>query len=644
MEPNFLTSLKFSRKGNTPQGADKINFSVPASGENTITVICGRNRTGKSYLLRVIKRCFESYNKKFEKNESYISSSIPDNDVQIEVTSTKFPINYFLISNVGDLLRYLKSITLERETKFRERGPRVFRMHYDDPVKLKIANELFAEDILKYLSKNTLQEDKWQNNDNYRHEIVTQILEKGSYYKLDSGDDLVEYFRKATGGHLYIAWNHALQKTNLSLFLYYDENRIISFENWSQGQKVLLLCLIITKYIAPEVMVFDEIETHLHPEFISILLEYFKKRVRQTILSSHHPHIIFSKYVNSVWYLEIDNQMVEYPDVIPNVKKGSGINHAPVRRCFELKKNYHKVAKVYDLFDSFDNTLIRLSQSTISDFNDFLADIFSSIYQYEIIASTPSKKIDLQAEGLLHHVFDKLDHNDTISILEIGSGKGRMLLDIAKLNNANLSQRVNWTLYEPIIPVYEKLMSNISKLKADSKLAYNIETTNSLELAVKFDIIFIANVLHELTPNIVANYFSRIPELLADNGEVIIIELYPLLQPEYFAVPYKRHEMEQQFRNLSWHVNSDNINIKNAKVDAYWTVLRKSHDTISDQKLVLETIESFWKNTISANRCADYGGRSEFKSPEESIRLMNELTTIASINSYFNKEWEMQIL
>ncbi len=642
MEANYIKSLKFSRKGNTPVGTDKILFSIPHKEEHTISVICGRNRTGKSYLLRVIKRCFQTHNKLIDLNEGNFSTAIPDNDVQIEITQANKPINYFLISNVNDMLRYLKSISIEKNTKFRERGPRASRMHYDDPIRLKIAMDLFSEQVINYLNSE-FDKEKWEEQDSYRNEIVKKTLKKNTYYKLDSKDNLVSAFYKATGGHLYIGWNHILPKTNLTLYLFYDEDRIIHFENWSEGQKVLFLSLIISKYLMPDILLFDEIENHLHPEFISVLLEYFKLTVKQTILSSHHPHIIFSKYVNSVWYLEIENQTTEYPEIVRK-KSGPNANLAPVRKCYELIKNYHKVSKVYDLFDNFDNNLIKLSSTTLTDFKDYISDIFVNIYHYGIIPSSPIKKLDIQVEGLLKHIVDKIDRKGNINVLEIGSGKGRVLLDISKISSSTISEKVNWTLYEPVESVFNELKENITKLNETTKLKYNIEVLNTFEFDKKFDIIFLANVIHEFTPNVISNYFMIIPQLLNTEGEVIIIELFPLLMPEYFSVPYKRIEIENMFRKLNWSVFSDSLSIKNAKIEAYWSVLRLKDETYLEESKILSVIEDFWETEILRNRCADYGGRSEFKSADDSIRLMSELTTIASICSYFNKEWKLPVL
>lgn len=640
---NYIKSLRFSRKGNTPKGTTEILFDLPKKGEHVISVICGKNRTGKSYLLKTIKKCFEVHNKKISLNETPFSTHIPDNDVQIEITEKDIPLNYFLISNVHDLLRYIKTISIEQDTKFRQRGPRGSRLHYDDPVRLKIAFDDFSEDVIKFLNPK-FDSEKWEKLSSYRSEIVSSTFKKNNYYKLDSQDSLVSSFLKATGGHLYIGWNHILAKTNLTLYLFYDEDRIIHFENWSEGQKVLFLSLVVSKYLTPDILLFDEIENHLHPEFISILLEYFKSTIKQCILSSHHPHIIFSKYVNTVWYFEIENQTTEYPKIIDKKINRPQNNIAPIRKCFELIKNYHKVAKVYDLFDNFDNNLIKLSLSVLSDFNDYISEIFTNIYHYGIVESQSSKKIDLQVEGLLKHVLDKIDRKGQISILEIGSGKGRVLLDIAKLRSSKISEKVSWTLYEPILPVYDSLGENIAEFAKKSDIKYDITITNSLTSDQKFDIIFFANVIHEVTPNILSNYFSKLPSLLLDDGEVIIIDIFPLLMPEYFSVPYKRIEIETMFRKLNWIAYSESLNIKNSKVEAYWTALRKKQDTFQDETGILHIIENFWQNEIMLNRCADYSGRSEFKSADDSIRLMSELTTIASICSYQNKEWQLNVL
>ena len=55
---------------------------------------------------------------------------------------------------------------------------------------------------------------------------------------------------------------------------------------------------------ATPIVLFDEIENHLHPAYMSLLLSALKERSVQTIVSTHHPHLIFSDHADRVFFLD----------------------------------------------------------------------------------------------------------------------------------------------------------------------------------------------------------------------------------------------------------------------------------------------------------------------------------------------------
>lgn len=644
---NFIKSVRFSGSDRQSK-ANEISFAIPSETKNVITVICGKNRTGKSYLLRKISRCIKNHNKKVESNILSNGSLINEEDIYVEIDDLTQPIpEHFLINNINELLKYSKSISVELDTRFKKGGPRDERPIYDDPIALKLCFDKLAGDFVKYqleINKKKFDDEKWSNENEYRIEICKNNFSGKKLYRVNPTDELTVFFSRATGGQLFFSLNEALEKTNFSVFLVYDEKRVLDFQSWSEGQKVLFICLVIIKYLKIQILLFDELENHLHPEFISIFLEYLREKIPQCIITSHHPHIIFSTYIDKVWYLQIVNQESDLPSEIDKSPKNFKTNVAPYRTALALEKNFIKLSKTYDLFDSFDNNLLKLSSSTIADFNELLVEIFTNIFHYGIVSSNPKKKGDLQVEGLLKQINEKIDKHDKINILEIGAGKGRIMLDITKLKQKSYSEKVNWHLYEPVDIVFDELQKRIESFKISDNEDYNIELHREFPIDNKYDFIFIANVLHEITPNIVAHYFAKIPHILKDDGEVIIIELFPILLPERFSVPYKQNEIEALFRLLNWKVYSDNLNIKNSKINAYFSILTKTTRTNTNENEILKVIEKFWKNEISKNRCADYGGKSEFKSADETIKIMCELTTISSIASYFCGEWRLDVL
>jgi SAM-dependent methyltransferase len=397
--------------------------------------------------------------------------------------------------------------------------------------------------------------------------------------------------------------------------------------------KIFFICLILIKYHSPEILIFDEIENRLHPEYITKLLEYLKLKIPQSIISTHHPHIIFSKFVDKVWYLELRENPEDLPFEIGRLEQNS--IKSPKRVITNLDKEYQKLLSTYKLFNETDSRLVRLSESTIQGFNEIINKIFNNIYLYEIIASKQGNQADLQTEELSRHITSKLLQKDKLKILDIGAGYGRTLFELDKLKNIKFSTKIQWFLYEPFENVRDELKVNINQLENN----YQIKVIDSLDEELDIDFAIFSNVVHEITPNIFAGYLAKLPSMLSEVGEMIIIDLYPLLMPEKFSVPYKADELLEMLDNCGWNGKRTKINFKSSKIDAFWITTRPNENLLSGKDKIQKSIERYWKNEILKNRCRHYGGRIRLDSVDEIIEIMCELTTIASISSYFHKQW-----
>ncbi|HOY18422.1 MAG TPA: AAA family ATPase [Haliscomenobacter sp.] len=637
---NFIKSVSFSGLGKSKLNQRKITFSFPNDiNKNTLTILCGKNRTGKSYILHHINKCVSKHNKNIEFGNQYTGQEIQDDDIAIEIVNLAEKINdFFLINNINHLSKIATTISISKNTKFKKRGHPSQRTGGNNEIPFKIYLDDFAKESISYISgcfDKQFDNDKWEEDeDNYRIGLASSF-EKNILYKLNEKDDLVSFFYAATGGYLYINNNKSNEGCTFDIYLVYSENIISHYNNWSDGQKILFICLVIIKYSKPKIFLFDEIENHLHPEFISILLEYLKSNVPQTIITTHHPHIIFSNHVDSVWYLELENPQNDLPEKLNRIDKN--LIKPPVRKAIELEKNYDKLVSTYKLFDNYDNQLIRLSSSTISDLNEKIVEIFTKLFYYEVIPSNPKKKNDLQVDGLLKHLIEKIEKDREIQVLEIGAGKGRILLDLAKLEKEPLARNVVWNLYEPFENVRLELEKTISSLRGK----YKINILSEIEKSNKFDLIFVANVIHELNPIDLSNVIHTIQGAIKNDGELIIIELFPLLSPEKLSVPYKSEELLYLFRLLSWRGKVEKINFKYASIEAYWLCLHPNWNTAAlSQTEILKIISKYWRNELLKTRCQDYNGKRRLKGTEEIVEIMCELTSIASISCYDSGEWK----
>ena len=618
----------------TPQ--NKIDFETPSDFKpNVVNVICGKNRTGKSYLLNSIYQCLKEHNSDLAHGHKQQKSLLEGRDVRVIISSNDESLDVIYIGDVSELSKPNQIIPLKQDSKTTLRGHRSkknfkvdyngFRRHLFD----------FLKDSISFVLKNNeteFDQQLWDESDEYREEIAKHF-NKDRLYQLSLNDDLVEFFFEVTGGRIYLSYNPRHTGGAFDLFLVYSEQATYHWSKWSDGQKIFFICLILIKYHSPEILIFDEIENRLHPEYISKLLEYLKLKIPQSIISTHHPHIIFSKFVDKVWYLDLRENPEDLPFEIRRLEQNS--IKSPKRVITNLDKEYQKLLSVYKLFNETDSRLIRLSESTIQGFNDLINKIFNNIFFYEIVAGKPGNQADLQTEELSRHIVSKFSQKGELRIVDVGAGYGRTLFEIDKIKNVQFSSNIEWLLYEPFSNVRDTLKTNISPLQEH----YRINVVDSLNEISRVDFAIFSNVVHEITPDAFADYLAKLPSMLDENGEIIIIDLYPLLLPEKFSVPYKAEELLEMLGNCGWNGKRTKINFKFSKFDAFWITARPNKAALTDKSKIQKKIEKYWKDEISKSRCRHYGGRVRLDNIDEIIEIMCELTTIASISSYFHKQW-----
>jgi ubiquinone/menaquinone biosynthesis C-methylase UbiE len=84
-----------------------------------------------------------------------------------------------------------------------------------------------------------------------------------------------------------------------------------------------------------------------------------------------------------------------------------------------------------------------------------------------------------------------------------------------------------------------------------------------------FDLSVISNVLHELNPHDGAQLLTAAARLTRPSGGIVILELYPLLHPEAYAVPYEAADLLDLLRCAGFVGQSGDLAIKSG-ARAYW--------------------------------------------------------------------------
>jgi len=126
------------------------------------------------------------------------------------------------------------------------------------------------------------------------------------------------------------------------------------------------------------------------------------------------------------------------------------------------------------------------------------------------------------------------DVPDSLSVLDLGSGTGAVVLGLLSLfSNSPLSQvAVNITALDCCAEALNRQKNLIEKAGFNSEQVHHYEEDlcdidSCMRLVTKegpYYLIFLANCLTELKHDVATNLIERLPEILADNGAIIIAE------------------------------------------------------------------------------------------------------------------------
>ncbi len=215
---------------------------------------------------------------------------------------------------------------------------------------------------------------------------------------------------------------------------------------------------------------------------------------------------------------------------------------------------------------------------------------------------------------------------------------GRTYFEIKKENiPTKLDDKHSYHLWEAFEANRKKLKKKLKSAKSTQIKVIN--KVNDMKNN-SYDVIYLANVIHECNPNDMAKIIKHCDNLLNPNGVLIIVELDPLITAEKFAVSYSSTELSNIFNQIGWtKFSCENINIMNSSINAYWLSLKKSvsskRNSISE---IEEVILQEWEN-IKNRYLIDYKGVEDIRTVNNFNNTLNCLTIMASILSYKEDKW-----
>ncbi len=620
----------------TPQGEETLHIDVSPPNPNSITLISGKNRTGKTHILEQLVHSIEEHNKNLQKK----SNITPKKSHVHSILSNDKRLKVFSILDIKNAKKFLEKIPYSIAT--RSKRSLEYNLKF---IVLEFLEDNLTDILLKDFNNTTFNKDKWKEDENYKYNIFDKFYKnKYSIYPLNPSCKLVKYFENIIGGQLCIGSDNMDSKNvknvkNLSLYIKYSNSHSYSFADWSEGQKVLLIMLLINYYGDFDLLLIDELENNLHPEFMSKILEKLKENIPQVIITSHNPHLIFSKFIESVVYIEIINeiQTSRQPSTIPNdTTKSFPKKSFPSfkRKIINLDKDIDKMAKTYLLFDNFDKGLLDLSTQAYMEVNEELVEMMQSLFSYDAINEAERKTSDAQSSRMGKILLEI--KKDNMKILDYGAGKGRTYFEIKKDNIPTKLENHTYYFWES----FEE-NRNILKEKIANENIKNVEVIENVNNVSKdyYDVIFLTNVIHECNPNDFSKIIKHCNYALKDDGHMIIIELDPLLKSEKFAVSYSQEELTNLLDKTGWKVTNEYHHLLRSKTNAYWLISKKRLNKKLKIKKIKDEILSQWK-IIEEKNARNYESRESIDSISEFNKTLSSLTILTSIVSFKNKRWE----
>ena len=464
IQNNYIEKIILDDKAEIP-----VSCPNNTDKEGRITVICGKNHSGKSYILKKISEALKegrNYNDgTLECNGTNLKVEFSDSGTTLpevkkilsigDPTSTKRiyeDINNITFKELRDQKIFTGALYFNDEKniifqklvrsfvkgfskyyvqiddyryfrsdyfafskgffrRFRQNHPKYFQKDLSEDFQKDFSEDFqkyFTEDFQKYFTEDfqkyfteDFQKDSAefspkifstffnsaliQEHDEFRTKIddfdkyIEDKNEKFNVYDniyLCKQDNLlVKKFQKAVQGHLY--FGAAKDETSLPTFVIrsYDGNRTLRYTDWSDGQKTLFTSLLEINYIKPEILLIDEIETHYHPDYISQLLGFIKGTAKQSIIVTHHPHVIFSWLVDKVIYIdtntkkddEKENDKEKNPAKTLPIEEEIFENYTYQREIKELNTDFDKIGSAYALFNQNDHQILQLTSLFTGD-------------------------------------------------------------------------------------------------------------------------------------------------------------------------------------------------------------------------------------------------------------------------------------
>jgi len=611
--PNFVKSIRIPNL--KPSNALELAYPDAANPlPGCITVICGPNGTGKTYILKAMTALLRG--KRAAPNFRGWSLEPVDPSDQ---TPWKFlRIQHFQQKNAAGVLSdsWLKT-TIVEPADTRKLGLSLF---FDV---LSACGS--TRHLLKKVSRETFVAAGQPIAD------VLRAIERDELpiHYLDKKPEIIALLEKVLGGVL----GFRATKDGIELTLTTSAGNTSPYPDWGDGQKALFFIINSIHYAQPDILLLDEIENYLHPFYMTRALEFVRAHVPQTVVTTHHPHIVFSEFIDRAAYIELEPPAnPEGTTYLVEQHKKPYFQPTPPRRLSTLANAFDKLSAIYRLFDYRDRQLLKHAVQ-ITDYcsEEFYAAVLKC-FDVDIFDSRQGGLPDRQT--LILSQLIAAEGANEVTILDWGAGRGRTIGEMGKLGRWRFPKSVEWNCWEFFDDVRKKLRLNTAVQQSGAHVLNALSELPDHSA----DYCILANVLHELTPTQCAAALSDCGRKLKAHGAILICDIYPLLHAEKFAVPYRESDLVGLLDACNFAAATQQFTVHDASAYALSARWRGPGEPVVDATATEEKIWGVW-NDAERRSLNAYLARDKPASYEQYKNFLQDLTAVASIAAARHGIW-----
>jgi len=522
--------------------------SVQMDRLNHVVLVAGKNGSGKSRLLQLIKEQVNAAPNKNRiedlnnniKDYNVAISSEEENIVNLSAQLTKAGQNQQQIESIKNSIKNCE-VNIASHIKTVE----ALRMELERANYFSFSPKKEENALVDFVPQSLTLRDSYtispQDLDNFARHIYTigtnsisegtiPAIEKIQKNWVNANTVTIDDLNISNEEKEKIFTEYEKLKKYIKLFLSTDLkrtrdgypeifNKRIGEARLSNGQKILLqfcMALFAQEVNLENLIIFmDEPENHLHPAALIEVLEKITPHVRngQIWIATHSINVLAHFDPSCIWY--IDSGKISYAGNVPRT-----VLEGLIGNDEEIEKLSH-----------FLSLPAQMASSKFA---------FESLFYPLVLITGPE---DHQVKQIHQIISSKVASGQKLRVLDFGIGKGRLLSTICeneRLRNSNAADWLDFYGYDRF-DTHKSICNQIfENIYGNSDDRYFNEAKKMLSKHGEnaFDVIVMCNVFHEIDPNEWLNQFTSMTSpfrLLKEDGYLLIVE------DQFLAVGEKAH-------------------------------------------------------------------------------------------------------